>query len=89
LREDAPEQIRTAREAIAKGDAEALQRVGHALRGALANLAAPTAATIAGELESKGNAGDVSSAEATLSTFENELTRVIASLEALCMETVQ
>ena len=88
LREDAPEQIRTAREAIAKGDAAALQRVGHALRGALANLAAPTAATIAGELESKGIAGDVSSAEATLSTFENELTRVIASLEALCMEMV-
>jgi CheY-like chemotaxis protein len=89
LREDSPEQIRTAREAIANGDAAALQQVGHALRGALANLAAPTAAAIAGELESKGMAGDISSAEVTLSTFENELTRVITNLEALCVEAVQ
>ena len=89
LREDSPEQIRTAREAIANGNAAALQRVGHALRGALANLAAPTAAAIAGELESKGKAGDISSAAITLSAFESELTRVIASLEALCMEAIQ
>jgi HPt (histidine-containing phosphotransfer) domain-containing protein len=89
LREDSVEQIRTAREAIAKGNAAALQRVGHALRGALANLAAPTAAAIAGQLESEGKSGDISSAAVTLSAFEDELPRVIASLEALCMEAIQ
>jgi signal transduction histidine kinase/DNA-binding response OmpR family regulator len=88
LREDSPEQIRAAHQAIAKGDAPALQRVGHALRGALANLAAPTAARLAGELEAMGVAGVVDSGEATLAKLETELARVIASLEGLCLEAV-
>ena len=89
LKEDTPTQLQTARDAIAKGDAAALQRVGHALRGALGNLAAPTAAGIAGELESMGMASDLASAKAKLNEFEKELASVIAILEGLCMEAVK
>jgi two-component system sensor histidine kinase/response regulator len=89
LREDSLEQIQTAHDAISKGDAATLRRVGHALRGALANLAAPTAASIAGELESMGIAGEIAPARITLAKLEKELARVIASLEGLCLEPVQ
>jgi two-component system, sensor histidine kinase and response regulator len=89
LREDSLEQIQTAHEAISKGDAATLRRVGHALRGALANLAAPTAASIAGELESMGTAGAIAPGAITLARLEKELARVIASLEGLCMEAIQ
>jgi len=88
LREDAPEQIRAAHHAIETGDAPELQKIGHALRGALANLAAPTAAQFAGELEATGMAGVLDSSEATLAKLENELARVITSLEGLCLEAV-
>jgi len=89
LRADSPIQIRVARGAIANGDGEALHKAGHALRGALANLAAPTAAGIAGELEAMGKAGELDHAEAKLRMLEVELAVVIASLEALCLEPVQ
>ena len=88
LREDSPEQIRAARQAIVQADSAGLQRVGHALRGALANLAAPAAAQLAGELEGMGIAGVVTDADQTLTKLEAELARVIASLEGLCLEAV-
>jgi len=89
LRENSTEQIETARAAIANGDAAALQSVGHAMRGALANLAAAPAAGIAGELEAMGKTGEISSAGATLSRLESELVRVFTALDGLCVETVQ
>ncbi|MGA2537505.1 MAG: Hpt domain-containing protein [Terracidiphilus sp.] len=89
LRGSSTEQIETARTAIATGDAAALQSVGHAMRGALANLAAPRAAGIAGELEAMGKAGEISSAGAALSRFESELVRVFTALDGLCTEAVQ
>jgi two-component system sensor histidine kinase/response regulator len=89
LRVDYPGQIRTAREAIAKGDAEALQRVGHALKGALGNLAAPIASRIAGELESMGKTGNIEFAEIKVAALEKEMTRAIETLEGLCLEVVK
>jgi signal transduction histidine kinase/CheY-like chemotaxis protein len=89
LREDAPEQMRAAREAISNRNAGTLQTVGHALRGALSNLAAPTAAGIAGELESMGTACEFASAGTVLAKLEAELARVIGSLEGLCLEVAK
>jgi CheY-like chemotaxis protein len=89
LRGSSTEQIETARTAIGTGDVATLQSVGHAMRGALANLAAPGAACIAGELEAMGKAGEISSAGATLSRLESELVRVFTALDGLCIEAVQ
>jgi signal transduction histidine kinase/DNA-binding response OmpR family regulator len=89
FRADYPGQIRMAREAVLKNDAAALQRVGHALRGALGNLAAPIASRIAGELDSMGKSGDIALAGSRVSELEQELIRVVETLEGLCLEAVR
>ena len=89
LRGDYPGQIEEIRQAIAEGDSAGLQDVGHALKGALGNLAAPVAAGMAGELESMGRNGDISAAGARLAALEAEMTRVVEQLEELCMEVAQ
>jgi two-component system, sensor histidine kinase and response regulator len=89
LRLDYPEQLRTARAAIAKGDPVTLQRVGHALKGALANLSAPIASRIAGELELMGTAGEIAFAEPKVIELEKEVARAIEALEGLCLEAVK
>ena len=89
FRADYPEQIRAARGAIANSDAATLQEVGHALKGALGNLAAPAASRIASDLESMGKTGDMAPAGIRVTQLEEELTLVIQALEGLCLETVQ
>jgi two-component system sensor histidine kinase/response regulator len=89
FRGDYPGQILSAREAVTKGDAAALQRVGHALKGALGNLAAPIASRIAGELESMGKGGDIAMANTLVTELEEELPRVIEALEDMCLEAVK
>ena len=89
FREDYPGQIQTAREAVSNGDAAALQRVGHALKGALGNLAAPIASRLAGEVESMGTTADIALAGTRLAELEEELPRVIQTLEDLCLEAVK
>jgi len=70
-------------------DAAALQRVAHALQGALGNLAAPNASRLAGELLSMGKLGKAASAGTKVTDLEEELIRVIEALEGLCLETVK
>ncbi len=89
LREDYPVQIFTAREAVTNGNAAGLQRVGHALKGALANLAASTASGTASELESMGRTGNTALAASKVNQLEKEIVRVIEALEGLCLETVR
>ncbi len=89
LRESYPGQIRSAREAVMQNDAAALQRVGHSLKGALGNLAAPIGSRIAFELESMGKSGDLGAAKTKIDLLEEELTRVMETLEGLCLEAVQ
>jgi two-component system, sensor histidine kinase and response regulator len=86
---DYPGQIRSAREAALKGDGVALRRVGHALKGALGNLAAPIALRIATELESMGKGGDIAMADSRVTELEEELPRVIETLEGMCLEAVK
>jgi two-component system sensor histidine kinase/response regulator len=86
---DYPGQIRSAHEAVIRCDAAALQRIGHALKGALGNLAAPIAARFATELESMGQGGDIAMADVRLTELENELPRVIEALEGMCLEVVK
>jgi two-component system sensor histidine kinase/response regulator len=86
---DYPGQIQSAREAIAKNNAAELQRVGHALKGALGNLAAPIASGIAGELESMGQSGNISLAGARVDELDEELKRVIETLEEMSLEVAK
>jgi len=89
LRQDYPGQIETMRRAVAAENRTVLERVGHAMKGALGNLAAVNAAEIAGELERIGKSGDTAQALNRLAELEDELGRVVKQLESMCLETVQ
>jgi HPt (histidine-containing phosphotransfer) domain-containing protein len=89
FRQDYPGQLRAAHEAAGTGDAAGLQRVGHALKGALGNLAARHAADLAGELEAMGRSGNIQAAAATANELERELERVVEILDGVCMEVTR
>jgi two-component system, sensor histidine kinase and response regulator len=89
FRADYPAQIQTAQEAVSKGDAVTLERVGHALKGALGYLAAPIALKLASELESMGRSADITFAGARLQELEEELPRMIEILEVLSQEVAK
>ena len=89
FRRDYPQQIQAVRQAIADGDALALQRVGHTLKGSLGNLAAPIASGIAAELESMGKSGDLTHAGSRTADLEAQLVPVVEMLEGMCLETAK
>jgi len=88
-RNEYPIQLAAAREAIANRDANRLVRAGHALRGALANLAATNSAAAAGRIEQMGEEADFSTASSALNALESELESVLTLLQSLCPETAK
>jgi two-component system, sensor histidine kinase and response regulator len=89
FRADCPSQILSARRAVERNDAAELQKVGHALKGALGNLAATTASRMANELESMGKTGNMAAARTKVGQLEEELILVLEALESLSIEAVQ
>jgi len=89
LRQDYPNQLEALRKAIRTNNCQAIEQLGHAMKGALGNLAAIHAAEIASELERLGKTGDTAHAAKRLSELEVEMGKVVNQLESLCMETVQ
>ena len=87
FRADYPLQILAMRGAIENSDSAALQRAGHALKGALKNLASPTASILAAELEEMGKSGAYPHAASRIAQLEAEIIRVVEMLEELCVET--
>jgi two-component system, sensor histidine kinase and response regulator len=89
FRADCPGQIERARVAVECGDAASVEKLAHALKGALINLAAPTAARLASELETMGKAGDTSRMASKLTELDAEVVHVLDALEGLCLEAVR
>jgi two-component system sensor histidine kinase/response regulator len=87
FRNDYPKQLSAARRAVEENNADGVKRAGHTLKGALANLAATGPCRTAETIEQIGESEDLSLAEPALARLEEELTHVLASLEALCQET--
>ncbi len=69
-------QIATMREAIGRGDAEALRREAHVVRGGAANLTAMPLSRVARDLERAAEAGDLADAPAQLDALEHEVHRL-------------
>jgi len=86
LRQEYPKQLSAARKAAADRDGAALNKAGHALRGALANLAATDPAAVAASIELIGATGDPSTAAVLIDQLERDIERVVISLESLCHE---
>jgi HPt (histidine-containing phosphotransfer) domain-containing protein len=73
FRADAPSLIVAVRKAAAKGDAEALRRAAHTLKGALGTLDAMRAHRAAARLEDAARNGDLEAARLLLGELETEL----------------
>ncbi len=89
FRREYPENLQAARRAIDSNNSADLQRAGHTLRGALANLSAGRASDIAAELEAVGQSKDLHKAQPVLDNLVSELGNVLHALEALCPVTAQ
>jgi CheY-like chemotaxis protein/HPt (histidine-containing phosphotransfer) domain-containing protein len=88
FREEYSGMIEDAQGAIERSDAVGVQRVGHALKGALGILAAPGAASLAGEMEAMGRMGNLALAGAKLMETEDEVHRALEALDALLLKSV-
>jgi HPt (histidine-containing phosphotransfer) domain-containing protein len=84
FRREYPYNVETAQKAIDAQRPADLERAAHRLRGALGNLSAQNASTLAAELESVGRSADLTGAQTILNTLVPELGKVMRALEALC-----
>ena len=73
---DAPRQVAALREAVEAGDAEAVRRHAHTLKGASANVGAEALRAAAYEVEKAGAAGDLDAALDLTGRVEEELERL-------------
>jgi HPt (histidine-containing phosphotransfer) domain-containing protein len=82
---DSPGWLKDARSAAARGDAAALRRAAHTIRGAVGYFGAAEAAAAAARVEELGRAGDPADAVAALPLLEQALDRLTAALAAAGM----
>ena len=70
------------RTAVAGGDAPAIGRTAHTLKGMISNFCAPAVQTLALDVEKAGKAGDGAGAAAASAKLEPELEALIVELVA-------
>jgi two-component system sensor histidine kinase BarA len=68
--------------AVAAGDAPAIGRTAHTLKGMISNFCAPAVQTLALDVEKAGKAGDAAGAAAASAKLEPELEALTAELVA-------
>ncbi len=82
--DELPRLLAALRQAAAEGDARALERAAHTLKGTLSSLAAPAATAAARQLELVGRAGDLARAREACAALEREIARLKPLLVGLC-----
>jgi HPt (histidine-containing phosphotransfer) domain-containing protein len=82
LAADGPARLADVRRALAAGDAAAVGRSAHALKGMVSNFCAPAAQAAAREVERIGNGGDLATAPAAVDALAVGLGALIADLNA-------
>jgi HPt (histidine-containing phosphotransfer) domain-containing protein len=80
---DCPQHLTKIKEAIRHGDAGALGRAAHALKGSVGNFAAQNAFAAAERLETMGRTGDLAAAGDAWVTLESELALLTEALRKL------
>ena len=81
--EDAPQQVETARQALAEGDAETLRRAAHSLKSNSANFGAQVLSQMCKELEELAKTGSLGGAAELLDQVATEYERAKAALRAV------
>ncbi len=80
--DDAQSQLPALRDAFEKGDAEAIERTAHTLKGSSGNMGALRMAKMCENLQEIGRSGDLSEASEPIEQLEAEFDRVRKALEA-------
>jgi HPt (histidine-containing phosphotransfer) domain-containing protein len=73
LLDHSPQMLAAIREAIARGDSQAVERAAHTLKGSAGNLAAAAVCRAAERLEQMGRIGDLARAHIVCDRLEAEL----------------
>jgi CheY-like chemotaxis protein/HPt (histidine-containing phosphotransfer) domain-containing protein len=82
--QDCPRLVGAVREAVARGDAKALERAAHTLKGTLSNFAASAAIAVALRLEQMGREGNLAQAGEACAALEAEIERLKPLFEDTC-----
>ncbi len=82
---DAPILVAQVRKAIGGGDAPALERAAHTLKGLVANFSV-TAAVAASQLENMARQKNLAEAHESLQQVEHQVSQLTAALQALIRE---
>jgi len=80
---DYPQRLSEIKEAIRRGDADALGKAAHTLKGSIGTLQAKNAFAAAQRLETMGRVGELENADDACSTLESELARLTEDLKEL------
>ncbi len=83
---DSPAMVADVLAAVAAGDAAAVSRTAHRLKGSILTFGAPAAAAAALSLEKNGRAGDLTTAQADVERLAAEIDRLREELESLVRE---
>jgi CheY-like chemotaxis protein/HPt (histidine-containing phosphotransfer) domain-containing protein len=83
---DCPRMLSDIQDAVRDGNAEALQKAAHALKGSVSNFGAEAAVQVAFKLEMMGRNQDMTDATQALKELEREIGRVREGLSALAQE---
>jgi two-component system, sensor histidine kinase and response regulator len=78
--EDIPKHMTSLRQAVAQGDAEALAKTAHSLKGELGYVGILELSQKAHELEEMGRKRDLKYAAGAFAVFETEISAVAASM---------
>lgn len=81
--EDVPVRIARLRAAWQSGDAVAVQRAAHSLKGSAGNIGATEMLAVCKELDQQGHAGDLSRLPPLVASLEAEYGRVEAEIRQL------
>ena len=82
LSTDGPALLKAIRRATESGDAPAVGREAHALKGMISNFCSPPAHACALEVERLGKGGDLAAVPPALGLLETQLNTLIADLTA-------
>ncbi|HEX8881466.1 MAG TPA: response regulator [Candidatus Acidoferrum sp.] len=85
---DCPQHLTKIKEAVRHGDAVALGRAAHALKGSVGNFGAKNAFAAAERLETIGSTGDLAAASDACATLESELALLTEALRKLTMSSL-
>jgi len=84
---DYPRHLAQIKDALRVGDAEALAKTAHTLKGAVGNFGAQKAAAAAQVMEVHGRSGELRAASDAYGTLESELTRLAEELQKMAMKS--